>query len=277
MLIRDLNDMNVLLVKNLHRIKQIDFDVIVHLPRSGTIPASILATHMRAPFASVDEFCAGIVNTRKAEYKTLHKILLVDDSIRTGNQLKDAVERIKAARPDALIHSLCVYSTVISDRIYDATMVLSEHHDVDYIYPWFLWKTKRIKKVAFDMDGVLCRDCTKDEDDEGEKYLNFLNTAPQKFKTDFVLGAIVTGRLERYRPQTEEWLARHGVQYRELIMGPWSSNAERKQANPAVWKADLYRRSHFKLFVESSEREALVIAARSQKKVWCIDTQRAYG
>lgn len=277
MIVNGVHGLNVLLVENLHRIRQLDFDVIVHLPRSGTLPACLLATYLKRPFASVDEYCAGIINTRKADYKTLHKILIVDDSIATGGQLKNAMEKIKAARPDTQILSLAVYGVPRPDRVQEATMVLFEHRDKDYVYPWFMWKTQNVKHYAFDMDGVLCRDCTREEDDEGANYKKFITNAELKFHTDFELGAIVTSRLEKWRPQTEAWLDRHNFKYKKLIMGPWRNNADRKRADAAYWKAKQFGNSKFTLYVESSEREAEIIAAQTDKTVFCIDNQRVYN
>lgn len=275
MLTRDLKELDLLIVQNLHRIRQIPFDVVVHLPRSGTIPASLIATYLKTPFASVEEYTRGIVNTRKAKFKTLHRILLVDDSIRTGIQMKKNIALIKRRRPDSEIYTLAVFSTKF-DRDFQPTLFLSEHAETMYIYPWFMWKTERIEHCAIDFDGVLCRDCTAEEDDDGEKYTRFLESACQKFHTDFPIGAIVTSRLEKYRPQTEAWLAERGYQYGSLIMGPWASKEERR-GKQAEWKASVYRDLPQLLFVESSEREAKDIATLSGKAVWCIDTQQAYG
>jgi uncharacterized HAD superfamily protein len=277
MIINGVHALNKLLVANLERIRQLDFDVIVHLPRSGTIPASLLATYLKRPFASVDEYCAGIVNTRKAVYETLHKILIVDDSIATGGQLKNAMERIMAVRPETHILSLCVYGVPRPDRVQEATMVLSTHRDKDYVYPWFLWKTANVKHYAFDMDGVLCRECSKEEDDEGANYKKFIAEADLKFHTDFELGAIITGRLEKYRPQTEAWLQRHGFKYRRLIMGPWKNNAQRREYDAARWKAKEYKKSKYTLFVESSDRESKIISLQTGRTVFCIESQKVYN
>lgn len=274
MLTRDLNHLNQLIVDNIPRIRQIPFDVVVHLPRSGTIPASLLATYIKAPFCSVEEFCRGIINKRKAEYKTLNRILLVDDSIRTAKQMLKNIQKIKLARPGTEIYTMAVYSTRFP-REYEPTIFLEEHSEVMYIYPWFMWKTERIEHCAVDMDGVLCRDCTPEEDDDGEKYLNFIKTAELKFKTDFEIGAIVTSRLEKYRPETLSWLSKHGIRCKRLIMGPWSSNEDR-HGKQSHYKAREYERSGLQLFIESSEKESKGIATITGKPVWCIDTSRIY-
>lgn len=276
MIIRDLNDMSLLITGALPFIRRLDFDVIVHIPRSGTIPASILATYLRKPLASVEEFCAEKILTRKSEFETLNRILVVDDSVRTGEQMKAAVDRIKTERPDAEIKTLAIFSTRYPNRMFSPDMVLDQHEDGEYIYPWFLWKTKRIKNFAVDMDGVLCRDCRKEENDDGVNYANFLKTADLKFKTSYPIGWIVTARLQKYRAETSEWLERHGIKYKNLIMGPWENNADRKEANPGAWKASVYKKIASNLFIESSDKEAQVIAQKTGKSVWCIDTQRRY-
>lgn len=266
-----------IIVSNLHIIRKIPFDVIVHLPRSGTIPASILATYLCRPLASVQEFCAGEISTRKSEFKSLHRILLVDDSINTGTQMQAAIDEIKARRPDAVIHPFAVYSNEGGkDRRTLDAFTLHSHGPNLYMMPWFMWKTKRIIHAALDMDGVLCRDCTRNEDDEGEKYLEFLRTAEPLFKPMHPVGAIVTGRLEKYRPQTQKWLKDHGIAYKQLHMGPWKTNQQRRQVTPEFWKAEIYKNSPQTLFVESSYKQAVRIAEMSGKAVWCIETMEEF-
>jgi orotate phosphoribosyltransferase len=274
MLTRSLRELDLLIVKNLHRVRKIPFDVVVHLPRSGTIPASLIATYLKKPFASVEEYLAGIIYTRKSEYRDFERILLVDDSIRTGKQMQAAIDRIKAMKPNCTIYTLAVFSTKVERKLHP-TLILSEHPELLYIYPWFMWKTKHISQCAVDMDGVLCRDCEPHEDDDGQEYEKFLELADVKFHTEFTIGAIVTSRLEKYRPQTEAWLKRHGFKYDQLLMGKWATKQERKGL-AAAWKAKMYIHLNKQLFIESSEREAKEIARITGKPVWCIDTQEAY-
>lgn len=278
-----LQHLNQLIVDNLHKIRKIPFDLVVHLPRSGTIPASLIATYLCKPFQSVDEFCANLpVITRKSEFQTVTRILIVDDSIHQGIQLKENIERIRNARPDAEIKTLSVYDNLAGKdtRQYDCDYRLFEHGPADYFMPWFLWKSNWIERAAVDMDGVLCRDCTREEDDDGELYARFLKNAELKFKPldkkNTVIGAIVTGRLEKYRFQTQAWLKKYNVRYRQLIMHPARDKNERRNMNPAVWKADIYKNLPQTFFIESSVWEAPVIAEKSGKLVYCIDNSMVY-
>lgn len=275
MLTRELAEMDRLIVSRLHDIRSIPFGVVVHIPRSGTIPASLIATHMARPLASVEEYRRGLVSTRKTEPNVpLDRILLVDDSIRTGKQMLKNIALIKRDKPRTKIYTLSAYSTVYP-RILQPDIVLAEHAESDYVYPWFMWKSKRIEGCAVDMDGVLCRDCTRDEDDDGERYAQFLERAEVKFWSPYQIGAVVTSRLEKYRPQTETWLARNGYQYGALIMGPWADNAQRR-GQAEAWKASVFRARPEWLYIESDDRAARAIAEMSGKRTWSVEMQMGY-
>lgn len=277
MLTRSVAHMNQLIIDNLHKIKAIPFEVIIHLPRSGTIPASLLATYTDTPLASVDEFYANTLNPRQFKYKNIkdiNKVLLVDDSIRSGEQMTQNIAKLKMMYPRLTISTLAIYSTK-TKRQFQPTLFLAEHTDTEYMYPWFIWKSGRISSCAIDMDGVICRDCDKVEDDDGEKYKKFLTTAQVKFHTKKVIPFIITSRLEKYRPQTESWLNRNGFRFGQLFMGPWASKEDRK-GQQAAYKAELYKRIPQQLYIESSIKEAPGIARMSGKKVWCIDNQTCY-
>jgi hypoxanthine phosphoribosyltransferase len=274
MLTRSLSEMDRLIVEALPRIRQLPFDVIVHLPRSGTIPASLMATYLRKPLASLDEYIMGVISTRKCDSDATARALLVDDSIRSGVQMTAALDRIMTEKPGAQVCTLAVFSTEV-ERDFQPDLVLASHEERTYIYPWFMWKTGRIKYCAVDMDGVLCRDCLPHEDDDGEEYLKFLETAEPKFLTSHTIGAIVTSRLKKYRPQTEAWLSKHGVSYKKLIMGPWESKEERR-GKASIWKAKKFKSSDLELFVESDDRTARIIKDISGKPVWSVERMECY-
>lgn len=276
--VRTFEDMNLRIASALPVIRALPWDVIVHMPRSGTIPASLIATHLNAPFASVEEFCAGMIYTRRTNAGEAKRILLVDDSFRSGAQMADAIARILSAKPDTKITTLAIYRAPAPEEGVKAKldMALCDEPDGDYAYPWFFWKSKRAKDYAIDFDGVLCRDATAAEDDDGEAYLNFLRKAQPKHLPTHPVGAIVTARLEKYRLPTEAWLVQHRVHFSRLIMGPWASNRERR-GQAGAWKGEVYKGLRQKLFIESSEAQARTIAKVSGKTVWCVDTQKAFN
>jgi uncharacterized HAD superfamily protein len=116
------------------------------------------------------------------------------------------------------------------------------------------------------------------QDDDGDRYKDFLRTAVPLYLPTAPVGRIVSARLEKYRSLTEEWLARHGVQYHSLHLVdlPTRKDRERTRAHIAL-KARVYRNTESSpLFVESSEQQAIEIAERTGKPVLSIETMRVH-
>lgn len=275
-------EMERLIVANLHRIRALGAGVVVHLPRSGTAPAGMVATYLPAPLASVEEYCLGIVSTRKCPVFDPNLVILVDDCINTGRQSIQAIESIKKANPRARVTLLAVYDCrreFSPAKVFPFPLLTLANHNSgptqNYLYPYYIWKSKRIEHVAVDFDGVLCRDATKAEDDDGKNYLRFLANAEPKFIPlgKHTIGAIVTARCQKYRQQTEEWLSRHGVNYKTLHMGPWDSKEERR-GKAAAWKANVYAGlgPEISLFIESSDIQAGEINALTGKPVFSVES-----
>lgn len=294
-------EMERLIVANLHRIRGLGAGVIVHLPRSGTAPAGMIATYLPAPLASVDEYCAGMISDRKCPPFDRNNVILVDDCINKGKQAAAAIERIRKANQGAKVTLVAIYDCARqgSSRKFPFNFISFAAHDAgddgDYLYPYYVWKSHRLRHVAVDFDGVLCRDARKKEDDDGPNYLRFLREVEPKFlplnqietrvtdrrgkrtieKVDPVIGAIVTARCEKYRAETEDWLARNGVQFDTLHMGPWSGKADRAGGGKAAkWKAEVYAGMgpEIRLFIESSETQSAEIHAITGKPVFSVET-----
>jgi uncharacterized HAD superfamily protein/adenine/guanine phosphoribosyltransferase-like PRPP-binding protein len=258
-----------------------DLDLIVAIPRSGLIPATMIALHMNLPITDLQGFYEGRLlasGHRKLRKQTDDpaagplNVLIVDDSVGTGAQIREI--RAELARR-ALPHRIAVavvYATPVGEPLVDYHAV-----SVPTLRHFFAWNVMHHGAMAtwcVDLDGVLCRDLTADEDDEGERYARFLQTAEPLFLPTNRIGWVVTGRLERHRAVTEAWLQRHGVACDHLVMHPAKSHAERKAAGGVGrFKGDFYRRIDSGLFIESSLPEAETIASISGKPVLCMDTR----
>ena len=118
-----------------------------------------------------------------------------------------------------------------------------------------------------DIDGILCRDPTKSEVDYGENMEHFyLNVKPRIIPSQKV-GWLVTGRLEQYRLDTRCWLMDNNIELvNELIM------RQSRQQKHEEFKAQAYKNSKAILFIESSTKQAPVIAKLSGKPVLCYET-----
>ena len=152
---------------------------------------------------------------------------------------------------------------------------------------WNLFNSQMTIDLAFDMDGVLCEDCPPGDDDDGERYGQWMDSVrPLWVKPKRrPIACIITARLEKYRDRTEAWLSRHGIRFKKLVMGPWDSARERA-GKVSAWKADQltlwsnrYRRDGNGplMYVESDPSLAREINKRSSIPVLCIADNKVHG
>lgn len=274
--LRSVADLDRAIAQNLWKVDRAGFDVIVGIPRSGMIPASIIATYLQLPLATLEGYIAGIVHGRSGKpVKRSDRILLVDDTSNKGG----AMARAMAMLPKGVQATRCVvfgpYQVARPDRIVD---VWFEECRGPRGFAWNLWKHARLARWGFDMDGVLCRDPTKPENDDGQLYAGFLRNAEPLFLPTRPIGHIVTGRLEKYRSETVDWLGRHNIRFLQLHMAPFATKAERMEAMHSAggrggWKAGIARQVGVDMFVESCPKQARIIAREARIPVWCTRTQ----
>ncbi len=102
---RSISDMNDTIVSNLHRLPR-DIDLVVGVPRSGVLAATLVSLAANIPMTDLDSFLDGRVYTsgitkRRAaldrKVSDMRKVLVIDDSVAGGNAMRDARARIQAA------------------------------------------------------------------------------------------------------------------------------------------------------------------------------------
>jgi uncharacterized HAD superfamily protein len=145
------------------------------------------------------------------------------------------------------------------------------------IFEWNLMHHSELQSACLDIDGVLCLNPTEEENDDGEKYLRFLREATPLWLPTVPVGCLVTSRLQKYRIETEQWLARHGVKYAELVMLNMESAEERRRTGcHGRFKGEVYRSKKSQFFIESDARQAHEIAQLAAKPVFCIADRQVY-
>lgn len=273
--VRSIADMNAAILANIHRLDRSKFDVVVGIPRSGMIPASIIATQLQLPLSDVESYSRGYVFERSGRVVgSPQRVLLVDDTSNRGGAMARAVAQIKHKAKE--ITRFAVFGPYRGDlSIID---MFCEIVPGPRAFEWNMAKHRRLPRWAFDFDGVLCRDPTREENDDGPQYKRFLETAEPLFLPKRPIGHIVTGRLEKYRGITEDWLKRHGIEFGEMHMTPFHTKGERMSAMKFAggrggWKARIASDLGVEMFVESCPKQAGIIAREAQIPVWCTRTQ----
>jgi len=270
---RNISDLNQVILKRLSILPR-DFDLVVGIPRSGMLPANLLALYLNRPYTDIHSFINGHIYKAGArgqffDIKQFKKILVVDDSIASGSAMVKCRESLQHLESEFAISYCAIYVIPGKEKMVDY------HFEVVPLPRYFQWNILNhtsLEKACFDIDGVLCADPTEDQNDDGPKYRDFVLNAPPLFIPGSKIGTIVTSRLEKYRPETERWLAKNNVKYNKLVMLDLPNKEARMKANShAVHKATEYKSQPYVLFVESALYQAIEINRITKKPVLCTE------
>lgn len=268
---RNISDLNNIILQRLHIIPR-DIDLIVGVPRSGMLPANLLALYLNRPYTDIHSFINGHVYKAGArgqffDVKQYKKILVVEDSVASGAAMLEVKENLKHLEKQFEIKYCAVYMVPGKEKLVDYYF---ENVPLPRYFQWNILNHTTLEKACFDIDGVLCPDPTPEQNDDGEKYRHFLLNAPPLFIPGSKIGTIVTSRLEKYRPETEAWLKANNIKYNDLVMLDLPDMAARQKANNhGGHKAKAYMSKPYVLFVESEMAQALEINRLSKKPVLC--------
>lgn len=280
MIYRSYEDMANCIRQNLWKVPS-DVDLVVGIPRSGMIPAYMLAEYLNKRCTDLDSFAEG----RDTSYGTRggmmrrgkeNKVLVIDDCVCSGGSMEKVRERLAPMTDYEFVYG-CVYAESKEPKV-DFWFEDITQSDKAYMKEWnilHLFKN-RTKASMWDVDGLLSKDPPLDKDiDAYEAYLP--NAIPMIIPTNRV-GALVTYRLEKYRAITEEWLKKHGVEYGELFMfNAPSRDIRNTTLGSAEYKAQIYKNTQWALmFIESDRRQAEKIYQLSGKPVFCYENGKLY-
>ena len=175
----------------------IQYDLIVGVPRSGLLIASLIATQLARPLATPDN---SLWVSKSISPKPIRQILVIDDCISTGKSINAAAESMREQYPQAKVHTGVLFANDNNKGMVDSYFMIING------YQLFQWNMMHYKMgpVGFDLDGVICESSPNLRNEE--KYLEFLAHARPYLIPEFEIDYIITSRLEKYRPQTEKWL-----------------------------------------------------------------------
>jgi orotate phosphoribosyltransferase len=261
-----------------------DTSRIVGVARSGVCAASMIAMLLHLPLSIVRQSMGDIIDGGNGWRLTGNTggqgpVVVIDDTVMTGNSFKHIMPIVRRTYPNAI--SAAVYVNPHARLKPELFARLLPH---PHLLEWNLTNSIFSPHTAVDFDGILCADCAPQDDDDGDRYRGFLLTATPRYmfrRTRIPL--IVTARLERWRAETLQWLAWHGMAADRIIMGPWKDNRERARDDIGAWKgghfAEFLRKQHRikpAMFIESDPRQAKRIAEVSRGLVVCPAAGRCF-
>lgn len=277
---RSLEDMNRVISQRLHLVPP-DVRLVVGVPRSGLLAANLLALQLNLPLTDLDGLLAGrllhggvrsgVARVDEA-LRDGGRALVVDDSVCTGDAMARARRELASLAPRVPLVFAAIFAAPEGRGLVDL------HFDVvptPRVFEWNVLHHGVLPRTCVDIDGVLCPDPTPRQNDDGEHYRRFVSSTPPRVRPTGEIGWLVTGRLERYRPETEGWLRRHGIGYRNLVMLDLPDQATRRRLSAiAPFKARVYKEAAAEFFIESDPSQASIIAHMSGKHVYCVGSRQ---
>ena len=273
MIYRSYADLSNLIRRNLDKIPH-DVDLIVGIPRSGMLPANMIALYLNKRMSDIDSFMEGRLIASGERDKSIvkseiHKVLVVDDSVDSGNAINKARQKLEPLKGKYDFLFLAPIVTQYGSSMVDIWFEILDGNE--RIFEWNFFHHSFLNHACMDIDGVLNVD--PEVDDDGPVYTNYIEHATPLFIPTVLVDTLVTCRLEKYRPQTEKWLSEHNVKYNDLIMLDMPDKASRVAWNQhGEYKGKIYKKGKYLMFVESSLWQAKIIADVAHKEVFCVET-----
>ena len=261
----------------LPKVAQLKLRGVLGVPRSGLSVASLIAMWLNLPLYYLDDddelniLSAGsdFGGIRMKNYlPTNGRILVVDDTVYGGNAIKNTMSKMSE---DAYYTAVYVRPEVL-DLVDFYGRELPEPH----LLEWNFFNSGYLKDSIFDFDGIFSPNVPVPICEDEPRYIEFIKNVkafPHRIPKTYCKG-IATGRLEKYRDITEEWLDRHGISYGFLKMFPTEREAERNfnhVEEVSTFKAKIFKESDARFFVESEIAEAVRIRQKTGKLVICPD------
>ena len=181
---RSYADMSRIISENVGMLPDVDF--VVGIPKSGIVPATMIATIKNVSFLDLDSFL--FTQSRRKGRRIQHdgaiveptRVLIIDDSINTGAEFRRVQRRIASLETDFEVTFCAIFG--LQDRTKNAPRhLVLERVPQPRVFQWNYRNHIIAESSCFDMDGVLCEDPTAYDNDDGPRYLEFLLNARPLF------------------------------------------------------------------------------------------------
>ena len=273
-----IEDCKNLLLPQVHNLK---LRGVLGVPRSGMLPASMIAMWLNLPLYYLDENnnakilsgATGFGGIRMKDFDDRDgRILVVDDTMYAGTAMKNMKSRLLED-----VYFATVYFKPDCEHKPD---FFARELSPPHLLEWNLFNCAYIEQALLDFDGIFSPNVPVDVCEDEPRYIDFIKNVkpfPHRIPKTHCAG-IVTGRLEKYRDITEEWLDRYNVKYGFLKMFPTEMEEERNKNHVekvSTFKAKIFSESDAHFFIESEIPEAVKIRQKSGKLVICPEER--YG
>lgn len=249
-----------------------DVTAVAGIPRSGMIPAAIIAAHLHLPLYQLTE--GGELarlgtggRARHLDGEEAGRLAVIDDTVYAGGAMRRARRGPRGKVTFAAVYVRAGFAGLVDHHV----ATLGDMHLLEWNvcnsgpFVGGAMSPAYADGIALDLDGVIVHD-SESGGPVGSPYL-----VPRKLRCPLV----VTGRTEADRAVTEAQLRTLGVAWDRLVMFP----GERTPDDPleiAAHKARHYAASACGLYVESCPVQAEEIFRLARRPVACPRAGRVW-
>lgn len=248
-----------------------DWDLVVGIPRSGMIPAYIIALALNVNCTDI----ASWVNnrplkrggTRKVRKDIgfpweAKKVLVVDDSIMSGESMKNALVEIPSWL-SLRAHTLAVYS---NKPIRNDVDIILEFVPCPRVFEWNVFHHSVISRSCISLESM----AYEDRASEGGIINRF------RYTTSGQINTIVSCRRESSRNEVEALLNDVGISYRSLVMASEDDDLITVESLVRL-KVDAFKSSSADMFIEGDSGQSRYICREVAKPVFCLNDNLMYN
>ena len=259
-------------------------DAIIAVPRSGLMPGSILATILHVPLYAISPMLRHVTyignghRLGRQPQAPSGNVLVIDDTASHGGTLAEILAALKGQVDLRKVYTAAIYaSPKAAEKLLDfVAHVYPQPHFLEWCFVNTFWAIH----LAFDFDGIICAEPTTY--DAAPEYRHFLSNARPLYLPKMHAPIIVSARCDWTRHASLDWLTRHGITPKKLIL--WDGDPDARWATPdtvAIWKAKqlatLRHTDQIKLYAESDPGQAATIAEAAKMPVICPVARRVFG
>ncbi len=248
----------------------LDWDLFVGIPRSGLLVANLLALHYNTYLADVEGLLRGKMfncGKRKAcitgRYpKRGLKVLVIDDSIRTGSEIAKTREALKSLEAKHCISYAAIYVCPGMEKLVD---YYHESLPPPRVFEWNLMHNLYVLKYCMSIEGVILG--------VGDQIAHDCSSLRAMIRPSFTIGCLVLGP-EYDEKLMEAWLISQGIDFNRIVRFEGSAESWRNDKKRAAFKADVCREMSAVLYIEHGLSESKLIAKQSLVPVFCTQENR---
>lgn len=226
-----------------------DLDMVVGIPRSGIIAATMITLYRNLPMTDMEGLFEG--RMIKSGHRSIEQInnagrkckaLVVDDSVASGSQMRAARERLKQLEDRFDFIFAAVYVTKSGAELVDIGM---EVCPTPRFFQWNVMNHPYMERSCVDVLALLQPEVSQQA--VSSRQLPELWDKAPLFKPKYKFNTLVLPVSQSERERAEQWLIDHGLSFSRLLLAgrDWQGYADARleaMRDPSVFMGYMFGR-----------------------------------